>query len=267
MILPPAVLDRLTGLRFFNAGVFGGLPEDHLAVYRLLFEQGARPTVLFLGLEDVSLNDFQPVSDETSSYYELARQIYPAVNGPLGRFRHVAKLYHESISTDVVVDMGRSIAQRISPSEPINFFLPDGRLSYPKADRQIQSRTYDVDAEIQHTFSYISTLRRMALSSLRMQYLETLISEARQRNTKVRLFVTPYHPRLLAAIQKDAIAWQHHSMALEYYHSLEARFGIRVTDYTDENTFGGSPAAWYDGVHYNIDNAVKLIRQGVQDGI
>src|SRR5947209_1539844 len=55
MILPPAALDRLTGLRFFNAGVFGGLPEDHLAVYRLLFEQGARPTVLFLGLEDVSL--------------------------------------------------------------------------------------------------------------------------------------------------------------------------------------------------------------------
>jgi hypothetical protein len=268
MILPPELLDRLTGLRFFNAGVFGGLPEDDLALYRLLVERGARPAVLWLGIDDVSLNDFQLVSDETSSNYALARQIGLAANGPLGHFRHVVRLYHESISPDVLVEMGRAIGQRVSPSEAVNFFLPDGRLSYPKADRQIASHTYDLEREMRHTSTYVSTLRKISfLSPRRVQYLETLLSEARERNTRVRMFVTPYHPELLSAIRKDPVAWQHHAMALEYYRSLEGRFGIRFTDYTDEASFGGTPEAWYDGVHYNMDNAIKLIQQSVRDGI
>jgi hypothetical protein len=68
-------------------------------------------------------------------------------------------------------------------------------------------------------------------------------------------------------MQNDPVAWRHHSMALEYYRSLEARFGVRFTDYTNEASFGGTPQAWYDGAHYNLDNAVKLIRQSVRDGI
>ena len=268
MILPPEWIDRATGLRFFNAGVFGGLPEDHLAIYRLLIERGTRPAVLFIGLDDVSLNDFQAVSDEAMSNYSLARQIGLAANGPLGHFRHLFRLYHESISTDVLGDLVQSIRQRISPSEPVNFFHPDGRLSYPKADRQIHAGTYDVEREIRHNFNYVSTLRRTTfLSPRRIEYLEALLNEANRRKTKVRIFVTPYHPKLLAAIQNDPIAWQHHAAALEYYRSLESRFGLRLTDYTDESSFGGAPEGWYDGVHYNMDNAVKLIRQSVRDGI
>ena len=268
MILPPELLDGLTGLRFFNAGVFGGLAEDDLAFYRLLLERGARPAVLLIGIDDYSLNDFQPVRDETRSNYALARQISPAANGSIGHFLDVARLYHESMSPDMFVAMCRAIGQRISPSEPVNFFHPDGRLSYPKRDRQIESQAYDLEREIRNDLNYVSILRdTWFLSPRRTWYLEALLSEARKRNTKVRMFVPPYHPELLSAMQNDPVAWRHHSMALEYYRSLEARFGVRFTDYTNEASFGGTPQAWYDGAHYNLDNAVKLIRQSVRDGI
>jgi len=268
MILPPELLDGLTGLRFFNAGVFGGLAEDDLAVYRLLVERGARPAILLIGIDDFSLNDFQPVRDETRSNYALARQISPAANGPIGHFLHVARLYHESMSPDMFVAMCRAIGQRISPSEPINFFHPDGRLSYSRRDRQIESRNYDLEREIRLDFNYVAILRETwFLSPRRTRYLEALLSEARKRHTRMRMFLPPYHPELLSAMRNDPVAWRHHSMALEYYRSLEGRFGVRLADYTDETSFGGAPEAWYDGVHYNLDNAVKLIRQSVRDGI
>ena len=268
MFLPPELLDGLTGLRFFNAGLFGGLAEDDLAFYRLLLERGARPAVLLIGIDDFSLNDFQPVRDETLSNYALARQISPAANGPLGHFLHVARLYHESMSLDMLVDSCRAIGQRISPSEPLNFFHPDGRLSYPTRDRQIEARTYDLERAVRNDFNYVSILHDTRfLSPRRTRYLEALLSEARERNTKVRMFVPPYHPELVSAMRNDPVAWRHHSMALEYYRSLEARFGVRFTDYTNETSFGGTPRAWYDGVHYSMDNAIKLIRQSVRDGI
>src|ERR1022692_4958824 len=159
MILPPELLDGLTGLRFFNAGVFGGLAEDDLAFYRLLLERGARPAVLLIGIDDYSLNDFQPVRDETLSNYALARQISPAANGPLGHFLHVARLYHERMRVDMFGESRRAVGQRISPSQPINFFHPDGRLSYPLRDRQIQSRTYDLQRAVRSDFNYVSILR------------------------------------------------------------------------------------------------------------
>jgi len=268
MILPAELLDSLTGLRFFNAGVLGGLPDDYLAFYRLLVERGARPEFVLIGLDDVALNDFQTAADETTAYYDMARQIGLASSGPLGKFRHVFDLYHESMSPDVVADMARSVTQRFSPHEPVNTYQPDGVILYPKADREIRAGIYDRKGEFRHTLRYIETLRKInALSSRRVNYLETLLSEVRSHNIKVSMFVTPYHPELLSAIQKDPLAWGHHLAAVDYYRSLAARFGVRFADYTEQSSFGGTPEDWYDGVHYNKNNAIRLIRQSFRDGI
>jgi len=268
MVLPPDVLDSITGLRFFNAGILGGLPDDYLAIFRLLVERGARPQALFIGLDDVSLNDFQSASDETISNYDMARQINLASNGRLGFLLHEIDLYHESLSPDVVMDMVRSVRLRFSPVEPVNSYLPDGAMLYPKADRQIRAGTFDRKAEFQRTASYVGTLRKIKkFSPQRVNYLETLLKEARSRNIKVWMFVTPYHPELLSAIRRDSLAWEHHCEAVAYYRSLETRFGVRLMDYTEESSFGGTPEDWYDGVHYNRNNAIRLIRQSLQDGI
>jgi hypothetical protein len=115
---------------------------------------------------------------------------------------------------------------------------------------------------------YLELLRAITkISARRAELLERLITEAKANGARVVIFITPYSPAKLASIRADQIAWSHHLQAVAYLLSLWSRYGIHVTDYTDEASFGGTPDEWHDGVHVSGNNTVRLARSVIRDGL
>jgi len=68
MKLSPQLVEKLTGERTFNASVFSGGPNDFLAMYRVIRQQGIHPQKVVLGLDVGSLGqDNQPTGDFLSN--------------------------------------------------------------------------------------------------------------------------------------------------------------------------------------------------------
>jgi hypothetical protein len=255
MFVSPRILDPLTGKRFFNASVYNAFPEDYLAMYRTLVKRGATPEMLLIGVDDDHLDGERPFDQEMEANYAFRSEVDDSMRGPAGFIVHRADQYKRSLSFIMISNLLSSVQVMVRHVPPTSSWAPDG-------EWLIQNwKTADGEGNV-------VLLRNMTqLSARRTEFLETLIREARARGTKILLFVTPYRPDILFMIHEDLVAWSHHQTAVTYLQSLVARYGIAVLDYTNESTFGGDPADWYDGVHYTQRNAARLTRQVIHDGL
>jgi len=77
MHLPPELLSRLTGRRFFNLAVFSGRPEDFLALYRAVIARGVPIRSVVIGVDPDALDPVHPPELELKNNPRLTQ----ALNG------------------------------------------------------------------------------------------------------------------------------------------------------------------------------------------
>jgi hypothetical protein len=253
--ISPAVLQEITGKRFFNAAVFVGKPRDYLAQYRLLKARGARFNVLVIGIDTRSLRQ-EPEFLELEANWPMQTALDPAHTGRFFELLQWVRIYKDTFNAGYVDDTHSSILAYLHHDPPAMVFEPDGRIHYLGWDRDVAEhpdRSAAISACTDLNISWLST--PVAVAPAQRSALEQLIREAHADGVDLHLWLAPHHPRFFARLAESPGAAENLTRIRAYLDSLRDRFGISVFDLSDESSFGGDPGDWYDCVHVRDANA------------
>jgi len=267
--LSPDLLESLTGLRTFNAGVFSAGPNDYLSMYRVMKQQGIAPKTLVVGLDAEALDPATPPAPDFDSNLALKSALNGTVPNLPAKIWHWGWLYKKSLTPYYIQDIGKSIWIRIMPRPPLFEFLPNGQEEDRVLDTKIQSGVYpraekikDCEDSLQAKFANFHE------ASPELEYdLKQLLSEAASDKVRVVLWITPVHPEALEKILKDPQASHNFRSAKAHLTQLGAIFDLPVRDLIDSQSFGGKPDSWYDCVHYSGADADKIAKELFNNGL
>jgi hypothetical protein len=259
--MSPAVLEDITGKRFFNVSVFVGTPRDYLAQYRLLKARG-HLKILLIGIDTRSLRQ-EPEFGELKANWPMQIALNPAYGGRFFNLLQWMSVYKDTFSPAYVDDVHSSILAYLRHQSPAMVFDPDGRIDYLGWDRDVAEhpdRSAAISACNDLMIRWLSD--PVAVSSAQRGALEQLIREAQEDGVDVRLWLVPHHPAFFTRLAGAPKARENLSRVRAYVNSLRDTFGISVFDLTDESSFGGDPGDWYDCAHFRDANA-RLIASTV----
>jgi hypothetical protein len=254
MTLAPETVQRLTGLRAFNAGVSVALPEDYYAVLSYLGHRRAAPKEIILGLDIIAF-DPGPANQFLLLTPELASGLPWNVRwaGLMAR----AKVLLSNAQIQRSMDL---LAQAWGRKEPVpsSFaFDADGMLHYVEKEALIEAGAFvpDIDPDVGG-----GELREF--DAERQACFERFLSLAADHGIRVRAFLTPYHPAVLALRARDEVDWfgERRARVMEYLESLAQEYpGLTIVDFTDIRAFGGASGEFFDSVHYFSSNGDRLL--------
>lgn len=260
-VLEPAILDRITGERYFNASVFGGHAEDYLAFYRLFRAKSPQLKHVLVGIDPLALDPLDVVAPDFESNFELVSSLNPSRRGRVFRIIHVLGLYKATLRTIGVRDLLKSIQRYSAPVEEAAEIMPDGVIHYAEREAKIRDGTYDHVAAVRIITQYaVNEYRRFdRLSPTRMRQLETLIREAQGDGKIIRLWIAPLHPEVIDAFKSNPAQLENYGRGIAYILDLSKQMGVPVDDLTDISAFGGDPSRWYDAIHYHPADGRKIL--------
>ena len=233
----PEQADRDTGLRFFNASVYDAATDDYLGLYRLFREiQGAPPKMLIVGIDTVILRSGAEISEELTANYALISRLDANVTVP----GHFAGLYAFYFRLQTLTDLGTSFRNLRSHPPPRYVFAGDGHLLGTRFS------PYELDYNLGPGLkAFVAEYREfLGVSPQRVDRLRTLTREAAADGVQVVLWLTPLHPGLRAAIDRlpDVPTVEREARAI--VSGIGARYGARVVDLSDPESFAGNPSMW-----------------------
>ena len=141
MKIAPRALDALDGGRTFNFGLHAAQAEDLLGAFRWAVGEAPGIRTIYLGYDPTIL-----LRGPRLKLVEHTWALYSAVEGiessPWARLRSEVALHKDLFTVSYVADMARSISAAVTRPEGTHFTEPDGRLEYPKWNREIAAGTY-----------------------------------------------------------------------------------------------------------------------------
>jgi hypothetical protein len=262
MKLSPQLVEQLTGDRTFNASVFSGGPNDFLAMYRVIRQQGIHPKKLVLGLDVGFLGqDNQPTADFLSNL-TLTSALEGTQPSQARRLWHWLELYKDTLRPYYIKDTALSVWIKLRPRMPVHKFLPDGHLDYELWDLQVRNGTYPRRRQLEDCTD-------QGMKSLAVSYpvspelrndLEQLVVETRRDHVALILWITPVHPDFLARISQVPEAADNFEQGRLQLLEIAKKYGLAVKDLTDIRSYGGHAEDWYDCEHYDETNAAEIVR-------
>lgn len=260
MLLPPARVEQVTGLRAFNLGVFAATADDYLALYRRATALTPALDLVILGVDPFTLvpGDRHP---DLETDWALRSAIDSQATGLLHRLQHEVRVHKETLKFGYLADIGRSLWFARSPPEMRNRFEPDGRMTYPVADRAIAAGRYDFRAEQARCVpEQLAMLERSdSVSAARRALIVQTVREAAGAGHRVVVWLTPSHPDLLAAMTASPRATTQLGAVRDLVEELRGVAGISVFDLHDPVAAGLQPAGWYDCVHMSASDAGRVV--------
>jgi len=244
----PGQADRLTGLRFFNAAVFGATPEDYLAIYRLFNKiQGAPPKFMIVGIDTVSLRAGVPVAEDLSANYALMSQLEPTMPRPwlyAGLFAHYFRI-------QTFIDFQGSLTAWKSPKPPKDVFLSDGQMVETAAHLGQPLNPAGIQIAMKEYYEFHS------ISRDRMNNLELLLQESAKNGTRVLIWFPPVHPNLAAVITTVPGLSRLETTARQQVAALAQTYQVPCIDLTELAAFNGDSNDWLDYVHVGPTDAQR----------
>jgi len=254
MTLAPETLRELTGLRTFNAGFSDALPEDYYAVLNQLIRRGTPPKEIVLGIDIIAfdpgpVNQFSALTPELAS--SLPRDSY--LPGLVARAKSLLSYGQTRRGVDLLLqNAGRK------PPEPWPVaFDADGLLHYVEWEIGIAQGTF-----VPEINPDVGGGRLEELDDARRACFERFLTLARENGVRVRAFLTPYHPAVLAYRAVDEVDWfgERRAAVAGYLQGLEKQYpGFTFDDFTDIEAFGGASDEFFDSVHYFSSNGDRLL--------
>lgn len=268
MKLEPAYLERRTGRPGFNFAVSDGKAPDAFAVasYAHDHSQGVRQD--YVWLMDLETFSDDPVDPRLLGTGELAAYL-PTGARLKGKAEDLAWL----LSWTTVRDSLRALAHEhdVDARDPATEgdderqvprpeFAADGFRRWDGHDRRAEKgRTLDdmLPASVKvFTATYRDSFAD--LSPLAREYVERVLEATNAWGARPVIVLSPIHPRLREVLRPLGYDARHRE-ALGYLQSLHGRYDFILIDMTGLEAFGGSRAAFYDGVHMKVANTRRLI--------
>ena len=255
MKIEPALVERYTGLRTFNAAVFFGYAEDDYALLRYAVERaGIRPKLVIIGVEWAT---FAP--DPRNQYLDRPNQLSEFLPGRPAPMRY-AQLAGTAISwpeTSLSLESVDKFILRRKPPELQMHIEADGYLVRDVDERQKANGSFQLAPLMVYSRKlYQQRLRAFTFDPERVRYLQELLQYCRERHIRVMVFATPVYHQLYE--DEDAADRQREQSALETMRALSEQGGASFDDFSHVESFGGDPEAFFDGTHIDAQNATLL---------
>jgi hypothetical protein len=247
--LEPEYLEKLTGLRFYNAGVNHGRPEDWLALVRLFRDtQGHYPKVVVLGVDVTSFEDRTPPDLRLVASSDLRARVPESISSwdSLGILSGLFSLQQTKASLGSL----RRLVQHRNET-PLESFRDDGVIVYHEREQQLLEGTYDFESALDYNRrEYLALFRHFdQLSEKRCALFAKTLEILRSNNTRVYLFLTPTHPRLMSALSDESNTPCRIDDVREYLRDVAAATDSDFVDLGTLDMFDGDQHAFIDGIH------------------
>ena len=252
-------LNRKTGLRFFNAGVNFGKPEDYLAFFRHHIETfQVAPQMVVLGVDIVAFSNGTPTDARLLGNASLARQV-PDIIPLEDRFHRWKELLSWQQTVMSAKSLMREWRQQTEPP-PVESFRDDGVIVYHEREQQLQAGTYDFAAALAYNQGEYRQLYGSFedVSLKRAEAFYKLMKLCRDHHTKLIVFLTPMHPDLQSHLA-DTVYEQRRQRVQTFFRRLASGDGFTFVDLSDLASFAGSAELFVDGVHPLEPNTRKMI--------
>ena len=249
-----ARVERLTGLRTFNAAVTAGRPSDAYVFTRLVHDRWPRATPDFLWLLDVEAfqrGTLPPslLADSRFSRYLPWRARAAAQLGELGWLASWSGLQssYEVWKKRPTWDRVRSSwLKRISPDGTVRTPPSSEAKARPKALR----RWSKAEVEQYREFARLDPETET--------YVEKTLQLFASWGGAGVVVLTPMQPEVLAAVQKAG--WDaRHTQVLRMLARYQKQYAFEVVDLTSVSAFGGDPAGFFDATHMTLENQRRMI--------
>jgi hypothetical protein len=276
MKVQPSYLTRLTGLPAFNAAVSSGRPVDAYVFARYLRQRfpTTRPSYLWL-LDQEAFGD-NTVDPTLLANGTLARYL-PARTRLTSRVSDLSWLFswhtlrlswrtwrHRRPSTPApatVSTAATGAAQSRAQSGGQPTFAPDG-YRITDANTQAAARGRSLAAGIASSARIFTRRYRTAFPDLAAsprQFFERSLAAMNAWGATPVIVLSPMQPQLLSQLRP--LGWDaRHAELLTYLHGLQSRCHFVLFDMSQVDSFGGSPTAFYDGVHMMPSNYRRMVR-------
>ncbi len=257
MKLDPELVERMTGLPTFNAGVNTAMTEDYYVLLRYALEHAHLPLKLVIvGVDVDAFHDREPINDYLLQPNLLGSYLQKgeARHATWKRFTTLFNGYQTKLS---FVSLWDSL---IHKHKEVYHFEPNGYLHFDKFEAERATGHYDLDSKIAVTVDQY--LRRYEgynrLSAERLDYFERMLRYAREHQLRVLVFLTPAHPKLLAAL--DARHYEERRKeVLDAVGEICSRYKVPFKDLSRIEQFDGRAANFFDGVHPDETNSAKIV--------
>jgi hypothetical protein len=275
MKVQPSYLTKLTGLPAFNAAVSSGRPVDAYVFVRFLQERYPDTPRSYLWLLDQ-----EAFADDIIDPTLLAD---PALSGYLpretrwrGRAGDLTWLLSWSTLklSWTTWREGRRDGARAEPAAapedrqggPPPRFAADG-FRESDAHTRAAARGRDLSkgiAQSQRIFVRRYRTGFPGLAGSPREFLVRSVEAMNARGATPVIVLSPVHPTLLREL--DRYGWsERHRDVVAYLRSLQSSHDFVLLDMSRIDSFGGSPRAFYDGVHMTPSNYRRLMRTVMAD--
>lgn len=254
MKIDPVLVERLSGLRAFNASVESAMAEDDYAMLRYAVEDaGIQPRIVLIGIDVEALHDQRKISDNPTPHPELDKYL-GLDRSSIGR--DAAAL----LTADQTSYSLQSIRQTLAHDAPSSRtrFDDNGYLHYVKWEAERASGHYDYESKFRKSVGEYQGRfgQYKSVSKPRLRYLKAAIDYCHARHIGVRLFITPLSPRLAEHLRPYGYFDRSREVARDVATLLQPGDGFH--DFSDVASFGGSADHFYDGAHMDEQNAALL---------
>ncbi|MDP9268386.1 MAG: DUF1574 family protein [Acidobacteriota bacterium] len=257
MTIAPAEVERVTGLRTFNAAVNAAYSEDFYVLLRYAVERaGVRPQLVLIGLDAEAFHDHEPENEYLMQPNALGGYLQKgeARGAAWRRFTNLFTVYQTKLSFLSLYD--RMGGKKVNAVE----FAADGSIKEDPWLRQRAAGNYDLQAKIEGTAAeYIPRYQSYTgVARDRLDYFAATLRYAREQGARVIVFATPVHPELERALAPFGYP-QRKREAYAAAQQVAQRESAEFVDLSRPESFGGAAEHFYDGVHVDAYNAERLV--------
>jgi hypothetical protein len=255
-----ARVQRLTGLRTFNAAVTAGRPSDAYVFTEVVLDRWPQATPGFLWLLDVEAfqrGTLPPslLADSRFSRYLPWRAKAAAQLDELGwlaSWSGLRQSYAVWKKHPTRAKVRASWLKRISPDGTVK--------TAPSDEAKAGPRTLE-------KWSEAAVAQYRAFTSIDPEaetYVEkTLQLYASWGGTGV-FVLTPTQPEVMTAAQRAG--WQQrHDRVLRMLESYQRQYDFAIVDMTDIASFGGDPGGFFDATHMTLENQRKMVDAALRE--
>jgi hypothetical protein len=252
--------EKLSGLRFFNLGVFTAQTEDCYALLTYAVSRlGVRPRLVLWGIEECNFSD-RPFDDGLFDLNtRLYRQLNPESIHPFFLLNQVSTIidigYMQESLKSVAFTLKKNKEKELS-FDPFGF----GRATV--SDRKMREGTYSLSEAIDRSYrNYLVSYGRQArLSPVRKKYFEQTLRFCKNNGIRLIIFSTPFQSRMRDALNGDGSLDALHGELLAYMGQMGQKYPFTYCDFSRTEYFGGSEKDFYDGDHATARNLGRIAR-------
>lgn len=263
MKVEPSYITRRLGLPAFNAAVSSGRPADASVLAAYLHDRFPGTPQSYLWLLDQEAFADDTVDPSLLADRRLAGYLPVTVRweSRVHDFSWLLSWRTLRLSWQTLRTGNHAPRDgRVPEAGPHSLFAPDGFRRFDLNDRRA-AKGRSLKAGLRASLNIFRRRYRDAftrLEPLQRRLFERTLTAMNDRGATPVIVLTPMQPRLRRALL--AYGWErHHAQVVAYLHSLQPRLRFVVLDFSDLSAFGGSPRAFYDGVHMTVANYRRLV--------